>query len=164
MAVSTPPLSSFLQLNHPASFRFYVLELSNIFEGAFTDVTGLTKEREVLEVKEGGVNDHVHILPGRAKYSGNIVLKRGITSSPTLWTWYQRGLWDPTKVKRFDITIILYGSIMGVIGPPIRFWNVHDAMPVKWVGPEFKTDSNQVAVESIELAHHGLTVDVPHMG
>jgi phage tail-like protein len=39
-------------------------------------------------------------------------------------------------------------------------WNFRDAYPVKWSGPELRGDSNSVAVESIELAHHGISVAV----
>jgi phage tail-like protein len=36
-------------------------------------------------------------------------------------------------------------------------WDVRDALPVKWGVSELKADGNTVAVETLELVHHGFT-------
>jgi len=38
-------------------------------------------------------------------------------------------------------------------------WTLNDAFPVKWVGPTFKSGEAAVAIESLEFAHHGITLD-----
>jgi phage tail-like protein len=38
-------------------------------------------------------------------------------------------------------------------------WTVHNAFPVKVEGPQLKAAGNEVAIESIEVAHEGLKVD-----
>lgn len=131
------------------TFKFWV-ELENIVVAEFKECGGLRIEREVQKIEEGGINDHVHILPGRSKYS-NITLKRGITDSSELWDWYQAGLYDG-KVKRVNFSILL----RNVEGEVVKRWNVLDAFPTKWEGSSLNTESNTIAIETLEIAHHGL--------
>jgi len=131
-----------------SGFRFGI-EIKGIIAGWFTECGGLTVERQVTPHSEGGVNDYVHQLPGRVKYS-NVTLKRGI-ADVALWNWFQEGLYDG-KVKRTSVSIILYD---GKRTKAMR-WNLTDAYPVKWVGPDFKSEGNQVAFETLEIVHHGL--------
>jgi phage tail-like protein len=104
----------------------------------------------VEPIEEGGVNDRVHLLPGRNKYS-NITLKYGVMQTDELWKWYQEGLLDG-KVKRINFTILL----RNVKGEVVKRWSVEDAFPVKWEGPSLNVEGNQVAVDTLEIAHHGL--------
>ncbi len=134
-------------------FKFHV-EIEGIIEGSFTECSGLGVEREVESIKEGGTNDYEHKLPGRLKYK-NVVLKRGITSSDALWEWFYENATDKTKffqVKRHTVSIVQ----LDLAGEPVRRWNLREAYPVKWTGPDFKTDSNQVAIETLEITHHGI--------
>jgi len=132
-------------------FKFWV-EIQSIIVAEFQECSGLRMERTVEMIEEGGVNDHVQILPGRNKYS-NIVLKKGVSSSNALWTWYTTGLYD-AKVQRVNFSILL----MDLTGATARRWNVASGFPVKWEGPTFATDSNRVAIETLEIAHHGLSI------
>jgi phage tail-like protein len=132
-------------------FKFWV-EIDSIIVGQFQECNGLRMERAVETIEEGGVNDHVHLLPGRNKYS-NITLKNGMITSDELWKWYQEGLFD-AKVKRVNFSILL----IDIKGDVVKRWNVLQGFPTKWEGPQFTTDSNQIAVETIEIAHHGLTL------
>jgi phage tail-like protein len=111
----------------------------------------LTAEREVYTHQEGGANDYEHKLPGRVKYT-NVTLKRGIADD-SLWKWFTTGLYD-AKVKRRDISIILYNADR----TKAKRWNLIEAFPTKWSGPDFNTDGAQVAVETLELTHHGMEV------
>lgn len=133
------------------AFKFWV-EMESIVVAEFKDCSGLRMERTVETLEEGGVNDHVHVLPGRNKYS-NIVLKYGVMHSNELWDWYREGLYDG-KVNRINFSIILRDPS----GQVEKRWNVVEGFPVKWEGPQLSTESNQVAVESLEIAHHGLSM------
>lgn len=144
-------ITSGMRVDPAPAYKFHV-EIQGIIEGWFTECSGLSMEREIFEYKEGGVNDYVHKFPGRTKYS-NITLKRGLASSEELWKWYQEGL-ETGKVKRTNVSIILRDRS----GEAIKRWNLESAYPVKWVGPDLKTDSNQVTIETLEIAHHGLTL------
>ena len=131
------------------AFKFWI-EIESIVVAEFKECSGLSLERDVQRVEEGGVNDRVHILPGRTKQS-NIVLKYGVTDSTKLWDWYQDGLYDG-KVKKINFSILL----RNVEGDVLRRWNVKEGFPVKWEGPQLNTETNQVAIETLEIAHHGL--------
>ncbi len=133
------------------AFKFWV-EIESIVVAEFKECSGLRIERDVKRVEEGGVNDRVHILPGRSKYS-DITLKYGITQSTKLWDWYQKGLYDG-KVERINFSILL----RNVEGDVVRRWSITDAFPVKWEGPQLNTETNQVTIESLQIAHHGLKV------
>ena len=130
-------------------FKFWV-EMKSIVVAEFKECSGLRLERSIDTVEEGGVNDRVHQLPGRNKYS-NIVLKYGVMQTDELWKWYQEGLLDG-KVKRINFTILL----RNVKGEVVKRWSVEDAFPVKWEGPSLNVEGNQVAVETLEIVHHGL--------
>lgn len=128
-------------------FRFRV-EIEGLVVGGFSEISGLQIETEVEEVQEGGVNDHLHRLPKETKYP-NLILKRGLLDSDTLWKWHQ----DVTvgKISRKTVYVILLSQDCE------DAWRLsfERAYPVKWVGGELKADSSSVAFETIELAHDG---------
>ncbi len=129
------------------SFNFLV-EISGLIVGGFSEVSGIQVETELEEFREGGLNDYVHKLPKVTKYS-NVTFKRGITDSDVLWAWHQavvNGL-----IIRMPIFVILLDSQ----GAEKWRWCFIDAYPVKWIGPDLKADSGSVAIESLELAHNG---------
>ncbi len=139
-------------LKNPApNFRFFV-EKSGQTVAAFLECSGLTAKRKVEPYYEGGVNDIVHMLPGPMEYE-NIVLKRGITNSQELWDWFWAGAHD-FHVERANISIIL----VDVDGTAVERWDVLNAYPIKWQGPDLKSAGNEVAVETIEIAHEGLRI------
>jgi phage tail-like protein len=124
-------------------------EVGGLVVGSFSEVSGLSAETEVEEYREGGVNDFIHKLPKVTKY-GNIILKRGMTSSSALYNWYR----DVSlgKIDRKQVTVTLFDSQKS----PVKTWTFHNAFPIKWNGPDLKADSNTVAVESVEFVHQGL--------
>ena len=130
-----------------AKFRFGV-EIQGVVVGWFTECSELSLEREVTPYKEGGVNDYVHQLPNRVSYSG-ITLKRGLADN-VLWDWFQKGLYDG-KVELHNISIVLYGGDRA----ETKRWNLVDAYPVKWTGPELKGDSDDLAIETLEIGCGG---------
>ncbi|HSJ57006.1 MAG TPA: phage tail protein [Anaerolineae bacterium] len=132
-------------------FKFWVT-IGGIVEAEFKECSGLRLERKVEEIESGGVNDHWYVLPGRVKQS-NIVLKYGVTQSNEIWNWYQTGLYDG-KVERKDFSIVL----RGIDGTVLKTWNIVGGFPVKWEGPALNVENSQVAIETLEIAHHGFTL------
>jgi phage tail-like protein len=130
------------------SFRFHV-EISGIVVAQVSEVSGLQIETETEAIEEGGENTFVYQLPKRTKFP-RIILKRGITDLDEMWKWHQEVV--SGKFQRKNGSIVL----MDVAGNEKLRWNFSQAFPVKWSGPDFKAESNTVAFESIELAHHGI--------
>lgn len=139
--------------DHHLGLRFWI-EMDGMEIAGFSDCSGLSVEREVMEYAEGGWNLYTHKLPGRFKY-GNITLKRGLDTTLDLFSWYQDSIQAEPTAKRIrkNISIIVYGPKSGDV---VYRWNLQEAFPVKWIGPELKTDAGAVAIESLEIAHNGL--------
>jgi phage tail-like protein len=137
----------------PVSFYFTVnlIGIGSDGDSSFLEVGGLTAERDVLELKEGGENGYTHRLPERAKY-GNLVLKRGVllpTSGMASWC---KGIME----SNFDQPIVpndLSLSLLDANGAPLMSWNFINAWPLKWTVSDLSAEKNEIAVESIELAY-----------
>lgn len=135
-----------------AAFRFMVA-VEGERQGAFTECVLPNLEWEIEEVKEGGLNTYVHQLPGRRK-AARITLKNGL-GKEELMQWYLNGLGEEVNKKyRKTITITLFDSQY----KPIVIWSIEKAYPVKWVGPQLKTDSNTVAIQTLELVCGNITI------
>jgi len=129
----------------------FLVEIDGLVVGAFSEVGGLQAELEFETIREGGQNGFQYKLPGALKYPSNLTLKRGMTDSEALWSWYQdvgNGI-----VERRSGSIVLRDAA----GDEKWRWNFNDAYPVKWTGPTLKAGSGEIAFETLELAHHGLT-------
>ena len=130
----------------------FFIEIDGVDHGGFTEVAGLQVDTEVTEYAEGGNNSYTHKLVGRTKWS-NLTLKWGTTDSTALWEWYQNVLRG--QVERKDVSVVLYNSVQ----EEVRRWNLREAYPVKWIGPAFNATAPAVAVEALEIAHHGFEVE-----
>jgi phage tail-like protein len=135
--------------NLSVGYRLKV-EFGFSFRAWFTECTGLSAQREVLAVEEGGINDRVHQLPKRIKYTP-VVLRRGLGDN-RLWYWFEKGMYDGS-VLRVHISIFIFNSDYSMM----KTWLLFSAFPTHWTGPDLKTNSNQIAVESLELVHEGMT-------
>nr|WP_262909616.1 phage tail protein [Niabella pedocola] len=58
------------------------------------------------------------------------------------------------QIQRRDIVI----SLLNENHEPIVIWRVKHAFPVKYTGPVLAAGANNIAMESLELTHEGLTV------
>ncbi|NLX19509.1 MAG: phage tail protein [Desulfobulbus sp.] len=119
----------------------------------FTEVTGLTIENEVIEYREGSSPEYSKIkMPGLHKY-GNITLKRGIFASDNEYYDWLNSV-KLNTIERRDLII----SLLNENHEPVVSYKVKQAWPVKIQAPDLKSDANEVAIESIELAHEGLVI------
>jgi phage tail-like protein len=120
----------------------------------FSECTGLDVTLEIMEYKEGGVNDYVHKLPTRASH-GNITLKRGVIFlEDDLWTWHQSFVQGAGK-RRDGLIVLLDES-----RAPAKVWKFKRGIPMKWVGPSLNATQSGAAIESLEVAHEGLFLEV----
>ncbi|OQY48085.1 MAG: hypothetical protein B6242_03320 [Anaerolineaceae bacterium 4572_78] len=133
------------------SYQF-TLDVNGI-TGYFTEVTGLTSEHEVVEHKVVGQNgkELVQMIPGRLKWS-EITLKKGVTTSMGFWDWRQLVIDGKTETSRYNCIVSMYDRNYQLAAQ----WTVVRAWPSKISGPEFKSDSNDFAVEEIALVHEGM--------
>jgi len=118
--------------------------------GTFSAVRGLEAEVEVLEYREGGINDVVHRLPGPMHYP-NLVLSGGLTST-AVEEWFGK---TRLGAARHTVTVTLYDDK----GTAVRSWSFADAFPIRWTGPVLDASEGQVAGEELEVVHAGMTVE-----
>jgi phage tail-like protein len=130
------------------NFNFLV-EIDGITQAGFSDCSGFGANTDPIEYREGGQNTTMRKLPGVTKYP-NITLKWGLTDSKELYQWYRDVVQG--KIVRKNGSIIL----LDLDGTEKLRWNFTDAWPTKWDGPDFTAKGNDVAVETLELAHEGI--------
>jgi phage tail-like protein len=130
------------------SYRFRV-ELDGVERAGFREASGLDFTQDPIEYREGPDALTARKLPGLIKFS-NIVLKWGISDDEELWDWRQQAM--DGKIERKNGSIILVDDA----GEDKFRWNFREGWPTKWTGPTFNATGNEVAIESLEIAHEGL--------
>lgn len=119
-------------------------------EAFFKSVGGLKIEIETVQVREGGQNATTFQLVGATKYS-NIVLKRGFTKDSTIITWINS--WVGRAGIRSGGTITLLDTALN----PKAEWTFYRGIPVKWDVSEFDASKSELAIETLEIAHEGIS-------
>lgn len=138
----------------PLSATNFKVEIDGIATEAFLTVSGIEADVTAADYRNG--NDKTSSprkLPGEAKFN-NIVLKRGMTSDLSLWEWMQETL--DGKLTRRNISVVLLSDA----GEEVLRFNFRDAWPVKWSGPILNAETSDVAIETLEIAHEGLSISV----
>ena len=130
------------------AFNFRI-EIGGITLAAFSEVSGLESETEVIEYRTGTEGNAVRKLPGLTKHA-NIVLRRGVTQDAELWNW--RKTVEDGQVDRRNGSIVLLDDAR----TEVLRWNFSDGWISKWEGPTLNAKGNEVAIETIEIAHEGL--------
>ena len=120
----------------------------------FSEVSGLDIESEIIEYRQGASPDFSKIkMPGMQKFS-NITLKRGSFKGDNEYYEWLNTI-QLNSVERRDLTI----SLLDEAHAPVMVWNVSNAWPTKIQSTDLKADGNEVAIETLEIAHEGLTID-----
>jgi phage tail-like protein len=119
----------------------------------FTEVTGLDMQVEVIEYREGNSKEYSKTkMPGMQKFS-NITLKRGnMTADKEFYAWINTV--SLNQIERRDLSI----SLLNEKHEPVFTWKIKNAFPVKVQASDLKADGNEVAIETLELAHEGLNI------
>lgn len=122
-------------------------EQLQLHQASFQEVSGLTAQLNIEEVKEGGENSYSHRLPAPAKF-GNLVLKRGLMDDDDLVTWIRNAI-DNFEFEPLHVFVKLLNSKT----EPLQTWQFEAAFPIKWAVSGFNSTQNAVVVESVELAY-----------
>lgn len=109
-------------------------------------------ESQIIEYRAG--NDprfSTAKMPGLVK-SGNVTMKKGMfTGDNAFWEWY--GKIKMNTIARSTITI----KLLDEAGSPLMTWSLSNAWPTKITVTDLKADANEVAIETIEIVHEGIT-------
>jgi phage tail-like protein len=132
------------------NFNFHV-EIDGIVRAAFHEVSGLDSAIDVIEHREGGDNITMRKYPGQTKHS-NLTLKWGLADDRDLYDWHR--LWatgDPAAQRKNGSVVLLDRQ-----GQEKVRWNFFNAWPAKWTGSSLNAEGNDMAIETLEIAHEGL--------
>ena len=123
-------------------------------EVAFSEVTGLNIEVQPIEYRDGASPEFSPVkMPGLKKF-GNITLKRGvIKANNEFFAWLNSVKLN--TVERRDISI----SLLDEEHAPVMTWKVQNAWPTKLTSPDLKATGNEVAIETLEIAHEGVKIE-----
>ena len=120
---------------------------------SFQEVSGLDVEAQPLEYRHGDSPEFSTIKMPGIKKSGNVTMKKGVFKSDNkFWDWFNQIKMN--TIKRIPVTI----SLLDESGAPTMVWTLANAWPTKITGTDLKSDGNEVAIESIEIAHEGITI------
>jgi len=135
------------------TFKFNI-EIEGIIEGGFTECKGLQIQWKVEKFREGGVNQFEYQRPKHIK-AAKVKLSNGMAYSETLWRWFETGFIDG-KVDYRNVSIIMFDNDY----TEKRRWNLQNAFPLKWKAPDLKAKGKETAIETLELAFHGITMEM----
>lgn len=132
-------------------FHFQVKWDSEVL--SFQEVSGLDIEAQPIEYRHGDSPQFSTLkMPGIRK-SGNITMKKGVFKSDNkFWDWFNQIKMN--TIKRIPVTI----SLLDEEGSPTMVWSIANAWPTKITGTDLKSDGNEASIESVEIAHEGVTI------
>jgi phage tail-like protein len=135
--------------NDPFNAFNFLVEIEGVTVAGFSEASGLNTETDAIEYRTGAEDITVRKLPGLKKFA-NIVLKRGYTNSKELWDWRKRVM--DGKTQRQSGSVVLLNETRQ---EALR-WNFREGWPRKLDAPTFNAKTNDVAVETLEIAHEGI--------
>lgn len=133
--------------------KFYFQVKIDNTEITFQEVSGLDMEAQVIEYRHGNSSEFSTIKMPGLKKSGNVTLKKGVFKGDNfLWTWFAEVKLNTIERK----TVVI--SLLDELNKPTMVWTLKNAWPTKITGTDLKSDGNEVAVETLELAHEGIAI------
>lgn len=134
-------------------FKFDVKWASGLYKMSFSEVSGLDAEAQIIEYRHGNSKNPWPIkMPGVQKYS-NVSLKRGVfVGQNQFYAWFAKI--QLNTIKRETITI----SLLNEKNKPTMVWTLHNAWPTKVTGTDLKSDANEAAIETMEIAFEWMTI------
>ena len=123
-------------------------------EVSFQEVSGLDIEAQIIEYRHGNSPEFSTIKMPGIKKSSNVTLKKGVFKGDnSFWDWFNQIKMNTIERKAMVITLL------DEEGNPTMTWTLNNAWPTKITGTDLKSDGNEVAVETLEVAHEGVTID-----
>lgn len=120
---------------------------------SFQEVSGLDIQSEEIKYRAGDSKQFsVLKMPGMVKY-GNVTMKKGVFKGDNkFWDWLNQIKLN--TIKRVPVTI----SLLDETSAPTMVWTLANAWPTKISSTDLKAEGNEVAIETIEIVHEGLTI------
>ena len=133
---------------------YFSVDITDVGKISFQEVTGLNTEAAPIEYRAGDSKQWSVIkMPGLVK-TGNVTMKKGVfVGDNKFFKWFAQN--QLNTIKRQSVTI----SLLDQEGNPTMVWKLTNAWPTKITGTDLKSDGNEVAIETLEIAHERLTIE-----
>ena len=133
--------------------KFHFKVMWNDAKMSFQEVSGLDAQSEEIKYRSGDSSVFSVVkMPGLIKY-GNVTMKKGIFKGDNnFWKWFEKIKMN--TIERTTVTI----SLLDEQDKETMVWTLKNAWPTKITGTDLKAEGNEVAIESIEIVHEGLTI------
>ena len=128
-----------------------------IVAAAFQECDGLEITHEVKNIREGGNNARVIRLTGQLAF-GQVTLKRGMTANFDLWKWVAKLAADDSMHLRPDCHVVILSADRSE--ERARFV-LSRVVPVKIKAPALNAKDGTIAIEELQLAYEGLSLEAP---
>lgn len=129
----------------------FLVEIDGITQAGFSEVAIPDSSQDPIEYRNGNESPTPRKLPGLVKY-GNVSLKWGITDSQDLYNWRKQVEEGKMKDARKNMAVVL----MDEEGQAAARWELSAAWPTKYDAPDLNATGNEIAIETVEIAHEGL--------
>jgi phage tail-like protein len=143
-----------LEQEYPLAAFHFVLRFEQAGTGvdaSFQEVGGFGPEMETETYREGGENRFVHQLPKGVK-SARLVLKRGIAKRESPLVGWCKDVLEGGMSRRIELQAVQLSLLDGECAT-VRSWVFADCWPAKWQVDGFKSNKNEVAIETVELVY-----------
>lgn len=142
--------------NWPLPKFYFSVQLGDDDSVSFQEVDGLESETQVIEYRHGDSPSFYPIkMPGIGRV-GNVTMRKGIfVNDQAFWDWY-----NEIKMNTIERRTVVV-SLLDEEGNPKMTWTLNNAWPTKITGTDLKSEGNEVAVESVEIAYETLVVAAP---
>lgn len=132
------------------TFRFEVRWDGKLL--SFQEVSGLDVETRPIEYRHGDSPAFKPIkMPGLKKF-GNVTMKKGLFKGDGFWDWFNQIKMN--QARRLPMVV----SLLDETGRSTMVWTLSNALPAKITGVDLKATGNEVAMESLEITHDGITI------
>lgn len=129
----------------------YIVEIDGIAQAGFSEAAIAESSSDPIEYREGNEAPHVRLIPGLNKH-GHVTLKKGITDSMDIYNWYKAIVDGKINSSRKNMSIL----ILNEQGTEAARYNFVQCWPTKYHAPDLNAKGNDIAIETLEIAHEGV--------
>jgi len=132
---------------------YFSVDLGEFTDMAFQEVSGLDVETEVIEYRHGNSPSHGTIkMPGLMKYA-DITLKKGMFATDNTFSDLMNKISLNTYTR---LTVVI--RLLDETGQAQMTWTLTNAFPKQITPTDLNSQSSEAAIETMVLAHEGLTI------
>ncbi|HUA45446.1 MAG TPA: phage tail protein [Solirubrobacteraceae bacterium] len=137
------------------SVEISVADGAPLCAGAFSECDGLEMTQEIKTIREGG-NNGVQVRMGGPTAYGNLTLKRGLTASFDLWTWFEQAVADSSVIAHTQVVVYAQDGSTELVS-----FVLQGCRPLKLKAPPLNAKDGMVAIEELQIAYQSLTLQPP---